>query len=350
MRLKKAWPRPPGQPGRNPRIEQLLWRHTCARMLRTAFTDLVGCQVPIQLAPMGGGVVTSELAIAVSTAGGLGMLQRTGPGSLVDRIGRVEQAQAGPFGVNFTLYRSDPGDRAEIELAAERARLVDFFWADPDPTLVELVHAGGALAGWQVGSVGEAKRAVDAGCDLVIAQGMEAGGHVRGTMALLPLLAAVLEAVTVPVVAAGGIASARSMAAVLGAGAAGVRIGTRFLATPESAAHPEYVAALLAADGEATVLTEAFAVGWPDAPHRVLRSALEAAETFPDEVVGMVHSGTVSEPLPRLSARTPSREVSGTVAAMAMYAGQGVGQVSDVTPAAQVVAELAEDAARLLRR
>ncbi len=319
-------------------------------MLRTAFTDLVGCEVPIQLAPMGGGVATPELAIAVSTAGGLGMLQRVGPDPLADRIGRLQQAQAGPFGVNFTLHDRRPDDHAEIELAARRARLVEFFWADPDASLVELVHAGGALAGWQVGSVGEAKRAVDAGCDLVVAQGVEAGGHVRGTMALLPLLAAVLEVVTVPVVAAGGIASARSMAAVLGAGAAGVRIGTRFLATPESGAHPDYVAALLAADGEATVLTEAFALGWPDAPHRVLRSALEAAEAFPGEVVGMVHSGTVSEPLPRLSARTPSRDVSGTVAAMAMYAGQGVGQVTDVTPAAQVVAELAQEAAQMLQR
>ncbi len=93
-------------------------------MLRTAFTDLVGCQVPIQLAPMGGGVVTSELAIAVTRAGGLGMLQRTGPGPLADRIGQLEQARAGPFGVNFTLYNPSPGDRAEIELAAGRARLV----------------------------------------------------------------------------------------------------------------------------------------------------------------------------------------------------------------------------------
>lgn len=332
------------------RSEHLRRRDTSPTVLRTAFTDLVGCEVPIQLAPMGGGVVTPELAIAVSTAGGLGMLQRAGPDPLADRIGRLQEARAEPFGVNFTLHRRTQEDLAEIELAAGRARLVEFFWADPDPALVELVHAGGALAGWQVGSVGEAERAVDAGCDLVVAQGVEAGGHVRGTMALLPLLAAVLEVVTVPVVAAGGIAGARSMAGVLGAGAAGVRIGTRFLATPESGAHPDYVAALLAADGEATVLTGAFSVGWPDAPHRVLRAALEAAQAFPGEVVGTVQSGTVSEPLPRLSARTPSREVSGTVAAMAMYAGQGVGQVTDVIPAAQVVAELAEEAARLLRR
>jgi nitronate monooxygenase len=319
-------------------------------MLRTAFTDLIGCQVPIQLAPMGGGVVTSELAIAVTRAGGLGMLQRTGPGPLADRIGRLEQAQVGPFGVNFLLYDPSQDDRAAIELAASRARLVEFFWADPDPALVDLVHAGGALAGWQVGSVDEAKRAVDAGCDLVAAQGVEAGGHVRGTMALLPLLAGVLDAVTVPVLAAGGIAGARSVAALLVAGAAGVRVGTRFLATSESGAHPEYVAALLAADGEATVLTEAFAVGWPDAPHRVLRSALKAAEAFEGGVVGTLGAGGRSAPLPRLSARTPSREVTGSVEAMALYAGQGVGQVTDVRPAAQVVAELARGAERLLRR
>ncbi|MGH9005769.1 MAG: hypothetical protein ACRDYV_21795, partial [Acidimicrobiia bacterium] len=121
-------------------------------------------------------------------------------------------------------------------------------------------------------------------------------------------------------------------------------------ATPESGAHPEYVAALLAADDEATVLTEAFAVGWPNAPHRVLRSALQAAEAFQGEVVGVLHAGPRSEPLPRLSARTPSRAVTGTVAAMALYAGQGVGQVTQVTPAAQVVAELAQGAERLLRR
>lgn len=169
-----------------------------------------------------------------------------GPGPLADRIGRLEQAGVGPFGVNFLLYDPSQDDRAAIELAASRARVVEFFWADPDPALVDLVHAGGALAGWQVGSVEEARRAVDAGCDLVVAQGVEAGGHVRGTMALLPLLAGVLDAVMVPVLAAGGIASARSMAAVLAAGAAGVRVGTRFLATAESGAHPEYVAALLA--------------------------------------------------------------------------------------------------------
>ena len=97
---------------------------------------------------MGGGVVTPELAIAVSKACGLGMLQRAGLIPLADRIDRLQQAGATPFGVNFVLYPRSPGDRAEIELAATRARLVEFFWADPDPGLVELVHAGGV---WPAG-------------------------------------------------------------------------------------------------------------------------------------------------------------------------------------------------------
>lgn len=317
--------------------------------MRTAFTDLVGCVVPLQLAAMGGGVTTPELAIAVSRAGGLGMLQRAGTIPLADRIATVERAGAGPFGVNFVPALGQ-GDPAEVELAAAHARLVEFFWADPDAALIDRVHAGGALAGWQVGSVEEAKRAADAGCDLIVAQGVEAGGHVRGTVGLLPLLAGVLDAVSVPVLAAGGIASARSMAAALAAGAAGVRVGTRLLATAESGAHPDYVTALLAADDDATVLTKAFAVGWPDASHRVLRSALAAATAFQDQVVGIHHGGPRPRPLPPLAAQTPSREVTGTVAAMALYAGQGVGQVTSVAPASQVVADLAEGARRLLAR
>jgi NAD(P)H-dependent flavin oxidoreductase YrpB (nitropropane dioxygenase family) len=277
------------------------------------------------------------------------MLQRGGTRPLAERIAEIEDARAGPFGVNFVPALGQ-GERDEVELAASRARLVEFFWADPDPEVVALVHAGGALAGWQVGSVDEARRAADAGCDLVVAQGVEAGGHVRGTVALLPLLAEVLEAVSVPVVAAGGIASARSMAAVLAAGASAVRIGTRFLATSESGAHPDYVAALLASGQTDTVLTTAFGVGWPDAPHRVLASAVAAAEALDDETVGALDVNGEPQPLPRLAARTPTREVTGTVEAMALYAGEGVGLVTEIEDAGSLVRELAEGAEALLRR
>jgi nitronate monooxygenase len=318
-------------------------------VLETAFTELVGCRVPLQLAAMGGGVTTPELVTAVSRAGGLGMLQRDSARPLGERIDEIEQAGAGPFGVNFVPALGQ-GGHADVELAASRARLVEFFYSDPDARLVELAHAGGALAGWQVGSAEEARRAADAGCDLVVAQGVEAGGHVRGTVGLLPLLVAILDAVTVPVVAAGGISSARSMAAALASGASAVRVGTRFLATPESGAHPDYISALLAADAQDTVLTTAFSIGWPDAPHRVLASALAAANALQDESVGTFTVGGESRPLPRFAALTPTRDVTGTVRAMALYAGQGVGQVTQITGAAQVVAELAEGAEQLLRR
>ena len=298
---------------------------------------------------MGGGITTPALVSAVSRAGGLGMLQAGGTRPLGERIDEIEQARAGPFGVNFVLALGQ-GEQPDVELAAARARLVEFFYSDPDPRLVELVHAGGALAGWQVGSVEEARRAVDAGCDLIVVQGLEAGGHVRGTVALLPLLAAVLDVVVVPVVAAGGIATGRATAAALAAGAAAVRVGTRFLATRESGAHPDYVAALLGAGDEDTVLTTRFSIGWPDAPHRVLASALAAVDAFDGEVVGALTVGGESQPLPRFAARTPSSEATGTIAAMALYAGQGVGQVTEVMDASDVVAELADEAERLLMR
>src|SRR5207248_11032215 len=134
------------------------------------------------------------------------------------------------------------------------------FWGDPDAAVVARIHAGGALAFWQVGSREEALAAADADCDVVVAQGVEAGGHVRGTTPLLALLDHVVGQVDVPVVAAGGITTAERVAEVLAAGASAVRLGTRLLATTESAAHPDYLAALLAADGKDTELTTAFRV------------------------------------------------------------------------------------------
>jgi Nitronate monooxygenase len=138
-------------------------------------------------------------------------------------------------------------------------------------------HAGGALAGWQVGSVAEAVAAAAAGCDYLVAQGIEAGGHVRGTQALDEILAQVVDAVRIPVLAAGGVATAERVVGLLRSGADGVRIGTRFLACPESGAHQEYVDSLLAATAGDTVLSEWFSEDWENAPHRVLRACEAAA-------------------------------------------------------------------------
>jgi NAD(P)H-dependent flavin oxidoreductase YrpB (nitropropane dioxygenase family) len=317
-------------------------------VLSTRFTQLLDCPVPIQLAGMGG-FADPELPAAVANAGGLGMIGgvMVPPHVLAETLDSLGQRTSGPYGVNFLMPFLD---RECVEVAAEKARLVEFFYDHPDRSLVDAVHSAGALAAWQVGSMDEARAAEHSGCDLVIAQGIEAGGHVRGQVGLLALLGEVREAVQIPVVAAGGIGTARAMAGALAAGADAVRVGTRFVAATESHAHPQWVRGLIDSRPEDTVLTEAFSVMWPNAPHRVLRSCVEAAQAFEGEVVGeMLHAGT-EMPIPRLSVPSPNRQTSGSIAAMALYAGQSVGAVKAIQPAGEIVRELADGAERLLRR
>jgi NAD(P)H-dependent flavin oxidoreductase YrpB (nitropropane dioxygenase family) len=256
-----------------------------------------------------GRVGTTELAAAVASAGGLGMV----PNGV--------QPAPGACGTNFLMPFQPSAE--DVWAAAGQCRVVEFFYDDPRTDLVEAAHSGGALAGWQVGSAPEAAAAEECGCDYVAVQGTEAGGHVRGEQPLGEVLPEALAAVEVPVVAAGGVTTAERFAELMSAGADGVRVGTRFLATPESGAHPEYIQRLLAAHGEDTVLTEWFGEGWEDAPHRVLRSALDGARASGWRGV-----------IP------PAREDDRDPADMAMYAGSGVGHVSSIEPAAAVVADL----------
>jgi nitronate monooxygenase len=317
-------------------------------MLKTSFTKLTGCTVPLQQAPMGG-VTTPQLAVAIAQAGGVGMLAGVGiPAPALEQMLDWMRSQTkGLFGVNFLMHFLD---RQALEIAAAKANIVDFFYDEPDPALVDIVHKGGALAAWQVGSMAEAVAAVDAGCDFIVAQGTEAGGHVRGQVALLPLLEDLLPVVNVPVVATGGIATGRSMAAVLAAGATAVRVGTRFLAADEIDAHPAYVDAIIAAQSDETVLTDRFSVMWPNAPHRVLRSCVEAVDAFQGDIVGEMVMGDQRMPLPRFAVPAPSSNVTGAIEAMALYAGEGVGAVKKRQPAAEIVQEMASEAESLLRR
>ena len=314
--------------------------------ITTRFTELAGCQLPIQQAGMGA-ASTPELAAAVSNAGGLGMLTSLTDDLTADVDATLTATAGRPFGVNFLMPFFD---RALLEAVAHRVRLVEWFWGRPDPVLVGVAHAAGALAAWQVGSRDEAAAAADAGCDLIVAQGVEAGGHVRGTVGLLPLLDAVLGAVDVPVVASGGIGTGRGVAAVLAAGASAARIGTRFAATLESGAHPTYKQALVSAEADDTVLTQAFSVGWPGAPHRVLRSAVQAAEALDAELAGDASGGGRPSRIPRFAVQAPTRATRGHIDAMALYAGQSVTAVTAITPAADVLRKIAIDAEELLRR
>jgi NAD(P)H-dependent flavin oxidoreductase YrpB (nitropropane dioxygenase family) len=314
--------------------------------ITTRFTELVGCSVPIQQAGMGA-ASTPELAAAVSDAGGLGMLTSTAKDLSADVDATLAATGGRPFGVNFLMPFFA---RAMLEAVAHRVRLVEWFWGWPDPVLVAVAHKAGALASWQVGSRDEAAAAADAGCDLIVAQGVEAGGHIRGTLGLLPLLDAVLGAVEVPVIAAGGIGTGRGVAAVLAAGASAARIGTRFAATRESGAHPTYKQALVSAEAADTVVTQTFSVGWPGARHRVLRSAVQAAEALEAEQAGESGGGGRSSVIPRFAVQPPNRATQGHIDAMALYAGQSVTAVTAITPAADVLREIATDAEEFLRR
>jgi nitronate monooxygenase len=323
-------------------------------MLTTRFTDLVGCTVPIQQAPIGG-CASPQLAAAVAEAGGLGMVSVTGdpPEIVVTQLDQARQLSAGPIGAHFFLLMVDRDSAPEsVAAAAERAPVVDFFYADPDPKLVEIVHAAGALASWQVGSEEEARAAADAGCDFIIAQGIEAGGHVRGQIGLFALLDAVLSAVDVPVLAAGGIGTGRALAAVLAAGADGARIGTRFVAAEEAEAHPRYVEALIASRPLDTVRSDTFALDHPGAPHRALRSSVEAVQAFQGDVVGefVDPSDGTRVPVRRFQKLTITRHMNGTIEAMPHWAGESVRGVTSLQPAAEIMRELAGEAERLLRR
>jgi len=305
----------------------------------TAFTDLVGCDVALQQAGIGP-VATADLAAAVTEAGGLGSIGAGGVPieELEAMLADVAARTNGPVCINFLMPFVDP---AAVELAAHRARVVEFFYGDPDPDLVDVVHRGGALVSWQVGSVDEARAAVGAGADLVIAQGVEAGGHVRGTTPLARLLPAVRAAGDVPVLAAGGIGTAGDVHAAMDAGADGVRIGTRFIAAEEADAHPVYVDAVIRATADDTVLTDRFGLEWPNAPHRVLRASLECAEAAAEETLGSRPMGSWTFPIGRFSSMLPTRDTTGNIAAMAHYAGMSVGAVSGVRSAKAIVAELA---------
>ncbi len=287
------------------------------------------------------------LAAAVSNAGALGMVTLTwsdDPGAVVRQTAALT---ARPFGGNLVLT-GDQHRRLDQALQAG-LRIVSFMWGDPSG-YIEPVHAAGGVVLHTVGSAGEARRAVAAGVDVVVAQGWEAGGHVWGTIATLPLVPAVVDAVApVPVIAAGGIGDARGVAAVLALGAQAAWLGTRFLLATEMPIHEDYRRALIAAaETDPQLYANLYEVGWPDSPHRALRNstarAWEVAGRPPlaqrpgqGEVIAHFASG---EAIVRYEPAPPMAGTTGEIEALSMWAGQGVALARTSQPAADIVAEL----------
>jgi len=318
--------------------------------MKTALCNLLGIELPIVQAPMGG-ATTPELAAAVSNAGGLGSLALSWhPPDAVRAVIRATRALTErPFAVNLVLAFPQ-AERLAVCLE-EGVPVISFFWGDPEPHLAA-VRARGAKSLLTVASAAEARRAADAGIDAVVAQGWEAGGHVLGEVATLPLVRAVVDEVApMPVIAAGGITDGRGMVAALALGAAGVWIGTRFLAASEASIHPEYRRRLIEAAETATVHTQLFDGGWPDAPHRVLRNSTyeaweKAGRPAPGHRPG--EGETLAEggfgPTPRYAATTPGPATRGDIEALSLWSGQGVAQLRREQPAAEIVREIAGEA------
>jgi len=329
-----------------------------AYLMKTNLCHILGIEHPIIAAPMGPDLTGPDLVAAVSNAGGLGILQAQlcPPPLFRQEIRRVRALTDRPFGVNLILH-FPVVDHVAVCLE-ERVPVLSFFWGDPTP-YVGRAHAAGVKVFHQVGSVAEAQKAAAAGIDVIVAQGVEAGGHVVGEVSTLALIPRVVDAVAPrPVVAAGGIADGRGVVAVLALGAQAAMLGTRFLASAESRAHPRYKQRLLEADEGGTVRTILFGHGWPNAPHRTLRTAFveqwlgreaRGQESRPDEpAVGQTVIGGQPMPVLRFMGLPPNCDASGDIESMDLLAGQGVGLVGEIKPAGEIVRKLVDEARQIV--
>ena len=334
-----------------------------ARTLRTPLCDLFGIRYPIFSAGMGSAAY-HQLAAAVSNAGGFGVLGCSGiePQVLRQFVARTRELTDLPFGANIIIEEEDDSDRdwllkqvqtlGEVGVAA-----VVLFWGDPSP-YVPVAHAHGMKVLIQVGSVEEAKAAAAAGVDAVIAQGVEAGGHVRGTTSIWELLPEVVRALQpLPVLASGGIGSGEGVARALQFGAQGVSLGTRFVASDEAWAHPAYKQRIVDSKAEDTELNTLFDVWWPNAPHRTLKSS----KTFIEWVeAGRPPSGSRPKegtPIgrrrlsngewadwPRYAVGVAQPDFEGDWEYAPLWAGESCSEVNDIKPCAEIMLDLVRDA------
>ncbi|CAE6818360.1 hypothetical protein R75461_05983 [Paraburkholderia nemoris] len=319
----------------------------------TPLTRLLGCRYPVISAGMGG-PARAGLAAAVSHAGGFGLLGmvRESPELISREIAAVRAATDQPFGVNLIPSATDSSLlAAELDVClAARVPAICFFW-DVVPDVVARAKDAGVLVLYQVGSLEGALAAEQAGADVVIAQGIEAGGHVRGRTGILTLLPEIVRHVRIPVVASGGFATGAGLVAALALGAAGIHCGTLFLATHESFAHDYHKQRILAAQAGDTVYTDLFAINWPPhSPVRVLANSVtgKAGNNLfghhPDRLPRDVIACDDGRPIYRFSTDSPLRSTAGDLEQMALYAGESAALVDQVSSAAEVIERLLNEA------
>jgi nitronate monooxygenase len=322
-----------------------------AESLPTALTALLGIRIPVIQAPIGS-FSCPALAAAVSEAGGLGTLAVSWDSlsDCLEKISAIQAATKAPFGINLVL-EWDQMDRLNVCLEAG-VRIVSFFWGDASK-YISRAHDAGAKTMVIVGSSDEARRAADSGAEIIVCQGFEAGGHVRGIAGSIALIPAVVDVVApLPVVAAGGFSDGRGLAAALALGASGVWMGTRFAASTESLAHPEFKKLLLISGESETEYLCLFDGGWPNAPHRVLRnSTVDAWNTAGQPEPGMrpnekelIGSSPKGGKIFRYDDTPPVIGMTGDWEACALFAGQSAGIIHEIKSAGSLVNDIVCDA------
>lgn len=326
-------------------------------MMRSTLCRLLGCRYPVLQAGMGG-VARSDLVGAVSRAGGygfLGMVRET-PDLIRREIAAVRDGTDRPFGVNLIPAATD-AQLLDEELAAcfdAKVHSLALFW-DVNPDVIKRAKDHGCLVFHQVGTVEDARLAEQAGADVIIAQGVEAGGHVHGTTSSLVLVPQVVRAVSIPVVASGGFASGRSLVAALALGAVGIHSGTAFLATEESFAHAYHKERIIGARSEDTLRTDLFAINWPvGSPVRVIANSLTTragATRFGHDPYLRKRESIAQEsgqPIYRYSTESPLRTTRGDLEQLALFAGQVAGEIDDVPTAAVRIERIMAEAAEII--
>lgn len=321
-------------------------------------SDSLAFSVPIFSAGMAF-VAGPPLAAAVSNAGGIGFLGAgmAPPEGVKAMIEATRSMTSGPFGIDFVtdFFSTEHLDAC----VAARPDVVVFFWNYPQREWIDRLHGAGTQVWMQVGSLAEARTASGLGLDALIVQGAEAGGHNRASAGLISLLPAVVDAVApLPIIAAGGIADGRGLAAALTLGAEAIWCGTRFLASEEAAAHPHYKRSVVDAGVDDTVRTTLFGPEWPDQPTRVFRNRLvrewagrEAEAKIFGQTrgpVGKTTLGSEEMPIPVFSSMLPTQETEGDLEDMGLTMGESAGLIGDILPAAVIVREMVDEARVIL--
>ncbi|KAK9110999.1 hypothetical protein Scep_018518 [Stephania cephalantha] len=322
---------------------------------------ILGFDYGIVQAPLGPDISGPELVAAVANAGAIGLLRAPDwecPDYLRELIRKTRSLTDKPFGVGLIL--SFPHEENLKAILDDKVGLLQVYWGEFPKERVDEAHRAGVKVLHQVGSVEHAKKAVDAGVDGIIVQGYEAGGHVIGQDGLIALLPRVVDLVgdrDIVVIAAGSIVNGRGYAAALALGAHGVCLGTRFLATEESYAHPIYKRNLVELDK--TAYTDIFGrARWPGAPQRVLRTSFfneygclsdhDNEINYP--VIGHSTINGMEKEIRRFAGTVPNATTTGDIESMAMYAGEGVCLIKEILPADQVVKNLVEEVKQVIQQ